>query len=72
VNVAGPTPASNLEHLSVVQIRELEGSIWRRFSGAADLGYRERLRSYHRPQLVLQEVIAGGLHHEYRLAKVAA
>ena len=39
VDIAGPLPASNLEHLSVVQIRELEGSIWRRFSGAADLGY---------------------------------
>jgi hypothetical protein len=39
VNVAGPTPASNLQHLSVVEIKELEGSIWRRFSGAVDLGY---------------------------------
>jgi len=39
VNIAGPTPASNLEHLSVVQIKELEGSVWRRFSGAVDLGY---------------------------------
>ena len=39
VNVAGPLPANNLEHLSVVQIKELEGGIWRRFSGAADLGY---------------------------------
>jgi hypothetical protein len=39
VNVAGPRPAGNLEHLSVVQIKELEGSAWRRFSGATDLGY---------------------------------
>ena len=39
VNVAGPTPANSLEHLSVVQIRELEGNMLQRFSGAADLGY---------------------------------
>jgi hypothetical protein len=39
MDVAGTLPASNLEYLSVVQIRELEESIWKRFSGAADLGY---------------------------------
>jgi hypothetical protein len=39
MNVAGPVPASDLEHLSVVQIKELEGSILKRFSGAVDLGY---------------------------------
>jgi len=38
VSIAGPKPADNLEHLSVVQIQELEGSQWRRFSGSADLG----------------------------------
>jgi len=39
VNIAGPTPASDLEHLSIVQIKELEASILKRFSGAIDLGY---------------------------------
>jgi hypothetical protein len=37
LNIAGTRPASNLEHLSVVQIQQLEGSLWRRFSGAVDL-----------------------------------
>jgi hypothetical protein len=37
VNVAGPLPASGLEHLSVVQIREFEDSMWKRLSGSADL-----------------------------------
>ncbi len=39
VNVAGPTPASNLEHLSIVQIKELESSVLKRLSGAVDMGY---------------------------------
>ena len=39
VNIVGPTPTNNLDHLRVVQIQELEGSIWKRFSGVADLGY---------------------------------
>jgi len=39
VNVEGPQPASNLEHLSIVKIEELEGSRWRRLSGSEDLSY---------------------------------
>jgi hypothetical protein len=39
LNVTGPTPASNLEHLSVVQIKELEPSVLKRLSGAVDMGY---------------------------------
>jgi hypothetical protein len=39
VNVEGPQPASNLEHLSIVKIEELEGSRWRRLSGAVDSGF---------------------------------
>jgi hypothetical protein len=39
VNVEGPKPASDLEHMSIVKIEELGGSRWRRISGAADLGY---------------------------------
>ncbi len=39
VSIEGPVPASDLDHLSVVQIRELEASILKRFSGAVDLGY---------------------------------
>jgi hypothetical protein len=38
VNVEGTAGAENLENLSVVQIHELEGSRWKRFSGSADLG----------------------------------
>ena len=48
VNIAGPVPASNMEHLSVVEIRELEDSVWKRFSGIADLGY-----SFTRPATAL-------------------
>jgi hypothetical protein len=39
VSIAGPVPASDLEHLSVVEIKELEASMLKRFSGAVDLGY---------------------------------
>jgi hypothetical protein len=39
VKIAGPQPASTLDHLSIVDIREYYGSRWRRFSGAFDLGY---------------------------------
>jgi len=39
MNIAGPQPASNLENLSVVEIKELEASILKRFSGAVDLAY---------------------------------
>jgi hypothetical protein len=39
VNVEGPRPASDLEHMSIVKFEELGGSRWRRLSGAADLGY---------------------------------
>jgi hypothetical protein len=39
VNIAGSRPASNLELLSIVEIQKLEASRWKRFSGAADLGY---------------------------------
>ncbi|HTY61666.1 MAG TPA: DUF481 domain-containing protein [Acidobacteriota bacterium] len=36
--VEGTEGAKDLEHLSVVQIQELGGSAWKRFSGSADLG----------------------------------
>jgi hypothetical protein len=38
VDVEGPQPASNLEHLSVVEIEELGASRWRRFSGSVSTG----------------------------------
>ncbi len=39
LNVVGSREASNLDHLSVVQIQELESSRLKRLSGSADLGY---------------------------------
>jgi hypothetical protein len=39
VNVVGSRGAKNLPHLSIVEIRELEGSRWRRLSGSANLGF---------------------------------
>jgi len=39
VNVVGSQPARNLDHLSIVQIQELEGSRWKRLSGSAALGW---------------------------------
>jgi hypothetical protein len=39
VDVAGARPASNLDHLAIVSIQKLEVSQWKRFSGAANLGY---------------------------------
>ncbi len=39
VSIAGPQPADNLEHLSIVQMEELEGNRWKRLSGSADLAY---------------------------------
>jgi hypothetical protein len=39
VDVAGSRGASNLDNLSIVEIKELGSSRWRRFSGSADLGY---------------------------------
>ncbi|NWG75444.1 MAG: DUF481 domain-containing protein [Rubrivivax sp.] len=38
VNVEGTRAASRLDHLAIVQIQELGGSRWRRFSGSASLG----------------------------------
>ncbi len=38
VKVEGPAPAENLEHLAVVQMQELGGSRWKRFSGSVDSG----------------------------------
>ena len=38
MNITGSRPTSNLEHLSVVQMEEIEASRWKRFSGSADLG----------------------------------
>jgi hypothetical protein len=35
----GSRGAKNLPHISIVEIRELEGSRWRRLSGSADLGF---------------------------------
>jgi hypothetical protein len=39
VDLSGPREAENLDHMSIVTIQELEGSLWRRFSGTAELGY---------------------------------
>jgi hypothetical protein len=39
VDVTGSRAASNLDHMSIVQIQELGSSRWRRFSGSADLAY---------------------------------
>jgi len=39
VHVVGPKPVSDLHHISIVGIHELEGSLWNRFSGAIELGY---------------------------------
>jgi hypothetical protein len=39
VHVAGQQAATDLDHLSIVEIQELGGSRWQRFSGSADLGY---------------------------------
>jgi hypothetical protein len=38
MNVSGSRPASNLEHLSVVEMQEIEASRWKRFSASAELG----------------------------------
>jgi hypothetical protein len=39
INISGLQATVALDHLSVVQIQELEGDWWRRFSGSLDLGY---------------------------------
>ena len=39
VHVVGPKPVSDLNHISIVGIREFEGSLWNRFSGTVELGY---------------------------------
>ncbi len=39
VDVVGPKPAADLNHLSVVGIREVEETLWQRFSGSVELGY---------------------------------
>ena len=39
VDVFGPKPAIGLNHIVIVGIREFEGSLWNRFSGAVELGY---------------------------------
>jgi hypothetical protein len=39
MDIAGMLPVSNLSYLSIVEIMEVGGSRWQRFSGAADLGY---------------------------------
>jgi hypothetical protein len=39
VNISGAPDAGNLDHLSIVQIQELEGNLWKRFSGSVDLSY---------------------------------
>ena len=39
LDVTGPVPAHNLNHLAVVGIREFERNLWQRFSGGIELGY---------------------------------
>ncbi len=39
IQIAGGEPAKELDHLEVVQMEALEGSLWKRFSGSVDLGY---------------------------------
>jgi hypothetical protein len=39
LDVIGPVPAHNLNHLAVVGIREFERNLWQRFSGGIELGY---------------------------------
>lgn len=39
VNIAGPRPVSDLDHQMIVEISEVGGSIWNRFSGLIDLGF---------------------------------
>jgi len=39
LKVVGAQSASSINYLSVVDIREYRGNIWKRFSGAIDLGY---------------------------------
>jgi hypothetical protein len=39
MDVVGSQAASNLDYLSIVEIREVGNSRWKRFSGSADLGY---------------------------------
>jgi hypothetical protein len=39
INITGLQAKTTLDHLSVVQIQELEGDWWRRFSGSVDMGY---------------------------------
>ena len=39
LNIDGPRAAESLDHLSVVQIKELGARAWTRFSGYVDLGY---------------------------------
>jgi hypothetical protein len=39
IQIAGLQTTTTLDHLAIVQIQELEGSRWMRFSGSADLSY---------------------------------
>jgi len=39
IDIVGPRPAQNLNHLSIVEIREARQNIWGRFSGAVELGF---------------------------------
>ena len=39
INVVGRRPARNLNHISIVEIREARQDLWQRFSGAVGLGY---------------------------------
>lgn len=39
IDIVGPRPARNLNHLLIVEIREARQNIWGRFSGAVELGY---------------------------------
>ncbi len=56
LDVVGPAEASDLDHLSVVQMRELETSVMKRFSGAVDVGY-----SYTKASSRTQFNLAGDL-----------
>jgi hypothetical protein len=39
VNIVGPSPGDNIDHISIVELSEMGGSIWKRLSGSAELGY---------------------------------
>jgi len=39
IDIVGPKPAHNLNHLSIVEIREFDQQLWQRFSGTVELGY---------------------------------